>query len=304
MVTFFKTAGVDLSPPKTLFYNNRLGTLMIRATLQDLDIVEQAVQVLNMAPPQVTIECKFVEFPVAGSLTTWLQQRGLRLAGKPVPADRSSTNTSPPSSLEVLTPALYRELLKLTEQEPGANNLAPPRITTLSGRQAQIKVVDVKSIVTDLDYHHNTNGAAPVVQPITEKVELGLCIDVVPYVSADGYTISLTVIPSIKEFLGYDRENAKKMLNLVPSMGVEYPLPMFRHRTAFSSSIVWDGQTVLLYLGSFESIPGSGSKTTNHRIVLVTPTIIDPAGNAIHTDKDAPFRTKRTPRQPTSKPGN
>ncbi|MBK8001637.1 MAG: hypothetical protein IPK15_23775 [Verrucomicrobia bacterium] len=59
---FFTTAGVDFNVPgKQLIFNDRLGQLMVRATLQDLDIIEQAVQVLNMAPPQVTIEAKFAE---------------------------------------------------------------------------------------------------------------------------------------------------------------------------------------------------------------------------------------------------
>lgn len=300
---FFKTAGVDLSPPKTLFYNDRLGMLMARATLQDLEIIEQAIQVLNMAPPQLTVECKFIEFPVDGSMTSWLQQQGLQLTGKPLPANRHTIDSTPPSALKVLTPALYRELTNHVEQQPGAVTLATPRITTLSGRQAQIKVVDVKSIVTDMDYHQSTNSTSPVAQPIIEQVELGPCLDVVPNVSADGYTISMTLIPSIKEFLGYDKENARKMLNMVPSLSVEPPLPMFRHRVAMTSTIVWDGQTALVYLGSFEPTPESGSKATKHRIVLVTATIIDAAGNRLHSDTDGPFRNTSTPSQrPVGKP--
>src|SRR5204862_6324132 len=59
---FFTTAGVDFTTPgKQLFFNDRNGMLMVRATLLDLDIIEQAVQVLNMSPPQVTIEAKFAE---------------------------------------------------------------------------------------------------------------------------------------------------------------------------------------------------------------------------------------------------
>src|SRR5262245_23129603 len=53
---FFITAGVDLAPPKSLFFNDRSGQILVRASLQDLDIIEQAIQVLNVAPPQITIE--------------------------------------------------------------------------------------------------------------------------------------------------------------------------------------------------------------------------------------------------------
>jgi tetratricopeptide (TPR) repeat protein len=49
---YFTTAGVDFEVPgKSLFFNDRTGMLMVRATLQELDIIDQAVQVLNIAPP-------------------------------------------------------------------------------------------------------------------------------------------------------------------------------------------------------------------------------------------------------------
>ena len=71
---FFIAAGIDFQTnlvaavpgapvvQKSIFFNDRTGVLFVRATLRDLDIMEQAIQVLNIAPPQVTIEAKFVEF--------------------------------------------------------------------------------------------------------------------------------------------------------------------------------------------------------------------------------------------------
>jgi type II secretory pathway component GspD/PulD (secretin) len=50
-----------LDPPKHVFFNDREGTLMVYATTEDLDIVEAAIQTLNIAPPQVNIRVKFVE---------------------------------------------------------------------------------------------------------------------------------------------------------------------------------------------------------------------------------------------------
>src|SRR5450755_1726281 len=37
----------------------------------------------------------------------------------------------------------------------------------------------------------------------TQQVETGPVLDVVPYVLSDGYTINLTLIPSVTEFIGY-----------------------------------------------------------------------------------------------------
>src|SRR5262249_31622630 len=59
---FFTTLGVVLTDPgQSVFFNDRAGTLLVRASLQDLDIIEQAMQVLNVAPPQVNIKAKFIE---------------------------------------------------------------------------------------------------------------------------------------------------------------------------------------------------------------------------------------------------
>ncbi|KAF0172204.1 MAG: peptidase M56 BlaR1, partial [Limisphaerales bacterium] len=64
---YFTAAGVtDLGatngPDATqVFFNDRNGLLLVRASLQDLDIIQQAVELLNAKPPQVVIEAKFVE---------------------------------------------------------------------------------------------------------------------------------------------------------------------------------------------------------------------------------------------------
>lgn len=46
---------------KALFFNDRTGILFVRATLSDLDVIEKAIQILNVAPPQVEIEARFAE---------------------------------------------------------------------------------------------------------------------------------------------------------------------------------------------------------------------------------------------------
>src|ERR1043166_2270896 len=47
--SFFQAAGVDLTAPgKAIFYNDRLGMLMVRATLEDLDAVEKAIRAANI----------------------------------------------------------------------------------------------------------------------------------------------------------------------------------------------------------------------------------------------------------------
>jgi tetratricopeptide (TPR) repeat protein len=60
---FFTTLGVNLvNPPgKSVFFNDRLGVLFVKATESDLDTIERALQVLNQVPPQVHIKARFIE---------------------------------------------------------------------------------------------------------------------------------------------------------------------------------------------------------------------------------------------------
>jgi general secretion pathway protein D len=52
---------VDLNPPKSVFFNDRLGLLFVHATMQDLDIIESAIQTLNQVAPQVHIKTRFIQ---------------------------------------------------------------------------------------------------------------------------------------------------------------------------------------------------------------------------------------------------
>ena len=164
------------------------------------------------------------------------------------------------------------------------------------------------------------------IQPITEPVELGPVLDVVPYVSADGYTIQMTIIPTLKEFVGYDLETAKLFQAQAQSVGGQVgnplttttPLPQFRLRQVVTSAVVWDGQTVVLgglisenvtktkdkvpLLGDLP-IAGrlfrseSSQSLKKNLLIFVTPTIIDPSGNRMHSEEEMPFALNSTPPQ-------
>ena len=366
--SFFLAAGVTLDPPKICFYNDRTGLLWVKATLRDLEIIEQALQVLNAAPAQVQIEVKWCEIeedagralgfdwllgsvpsasvktndkvPVLGDIP--LMGRFFRndsnlTASAPQPAGtfplgmktnglRAGTNgvTAEAAHLTgILTDPQFRVVLRALQQRAKTDVLSTPGVTTLSGRQAQIKTVELRHIVTDVDWR--TNGApldakgkpVPRGQPIAEPFELGPVLDVVPYVGADGYTIALTVIASVKEFLGYDLEAQKiwatggqYATQPSASAGVLVPLPIFRVRQINASAVVWDGQTLVLEGGAatYETpgkdklaagspAPSVATGTRKRLLIFVTPTIIDPAGNRVHSPEEMPFSKNAVPPQ-------
>ena len=61
--SFFTALGVNLSQPpgKSVFFNDRLGKLFVKATEQDLDTIERAIEMLNEVAPQVHIKARFIE---------------------------------------------------------------------------------------------------------------------------------------------------------------------------------------------------------------------------------------------------
>lgn len=410
---FFTAAGVDFGPltatgapgerapaavpgvpggtGKQLYFNDRLGMLMVRATLQDLDIIEQAMQVLNMSPPQLTIEAKFAEVTqddtralgfdwflgnyllgggVVGSGGSQPSLNAPATRANPLgffPGTSDGTGTFPPTTIPpsggdqlltgglrnsapavatvtgILTDPQFRVVIRALEQRQGVDLLSAPKITTMSHRQAQIKVVDVRYIVIDLDLSQTSSGGTGVqttqptagtgggvvgstIQPITQPFELGPVLDVLPSVSADGYTIQMTIIPTLKEFIGYDTETAALFSAQAQSVGgavgnpltTTTPLPIFRLRTVVTSAIVWDGQTIVLggliaenvtkikdkvpLLGDLPLVgrlfrSESSSTKKKNLLIFVTPTIIDPAGNRVHTEAEMPFAQSAIPPQ-------
>jgi general secretion pathway protein D len=169
-------------------------------------------------------------------------------------------------------------------------------------------------------------GVGTTIAIITEQLEFGPVLDVIPYVSADGYTIQMTIIPTVKEFIGYDREAAAVFVPQAQSVGTAagnplsavQPFPEFRLRQVVTSAIVWDGQTVVLgglisedvtrikdkvpvlgdlpFVGRLFRSESSRSLKRN-LLIFVTPTIIDPAGNRVHSEEELPFAQGTIPTQ-------
>jgi general secretion pathway protein D len=152
---------------------------------------------------------------------------------------------------------------------------------------------------------------------LEQQVEVGPVLDVVPCVLSDGYTINLTLIPSLTEFAGYDTESIP-----VPSVAnvVLLPnlLPKFTVRQVVTTVNIWDNQTIVLgglisssVQSTSEKIPMLGdlpmvgrlfqsqTKTSSKKnlMIFVTATIVDPAGNRMHSDDELPFAQSTIPPQ-------
>ncbi len=323
---FFAKQGVDFSPGngKTIFFHDRNGMLLVRATLADLDIIESAIQVLNTAPPQVNVKAKFVEItredgqalgsdwylgnlptngaagtrPPGGGLAATRELRGDEVdwpaRGLTNAHNIRVTETRRQDLTGILSEAQARVVFRAMEQRRGAEVLSAPQVTTMSGRQAQISITEERRFVLSPG------------QQSGEPIQTGPMLDIVPTVLADGYTIQLAVNASVTEFLGYEP----------PAVGdkAAAPTPRFRLRQLKTQALVWDGQTVVLgctseapanaATDSTRSVVTNGKNATVRKqlLVFITPTIIDPAGNRVHTDDEMPFARNGVPQQQTNPP--
>lgn len=387
---------------KALFFNDRMGLIFARATLEDLDIMEQAIQVLNVAPPQVNIEARFTEVGQDDSRAigfdwfvgnTLLNNGGVGVQagtagsfqgrssaanpsgtfpGSATPNDVNNPNgTLLPANFSdtklttglgnvagldrvdiptvatvtgILTDPQFRLVIKALEQRSGTDVLAAPSVVTTSGRQAKIEVTELKTIVSGQGFNQAGAGGggagigagggglggggavAAASNFSTLEVPLGPSLDVVPYVSADGYSIQMTIIPTLVEFLGYDDPGPFLPIaqsaagnTLGTPLTAQLPLPKFRVRQVVTSVNVWDGQTIVLagliaenvsktkdkvpvlgdipLLGRFFRSESYATSKKN-LVIFVTPRIIDPAGNRVHTDDNLPYNPNVSPLVP------
>ena len=302
---FFTRLGVDWESPagKAVFYNDRNGMLFVKSTEADLEAVEKALQVLNAIEPQVHIKARFVEVPkgtVAGFASLL-----------------NASNTTAGSFSGVLNPANAQMIYHSLTAGKNSEIWGEPEVTTLSGRQCQIRATQTVTVITNCVFQEShTNGTSAVVFQ-TGIRETGPIVDLVPHVLADGYTINLTVTTTLVEFWGYNSPPKTPDVTGTNNI-VQLPvlLPQFNTRQVSANLNLWDNQTILLggmskkniikdktpVLGS---VPLMGrmfqSEHTNETeiLIFVTATLVDPAGNRVHQDEELPFAQKGIPPQPS-----
>ena len=157
-------------------------------------------------------------------------------------------------------------------------------------------------------------GVGTTISIIVEQLEFGPVLDVIPCMfRRTAIPVQMTIIPTVKEFLGYDEEAASIFrasgaiggLRRWGHLSAVQPFPTFSLRQVVTSAIVWDGQTVVLgglisedvsrikdkvpvlgdpsFAGRF--FRSESSRTLKRNLMIfVTPTIIDPAGNRVHSE--------------------
>jgi len=269
-VNFFSSIGVNLAAPKSFFFKDRQGTITVRATDEDLELIEKALDTMNIAPAQVTVKVRAVEINDEDALKPkfeWL------LKMLPDINDKGPAKVS-----GIITEPLLRTLLKRLDQRQSLDLLSEAEVTTLSGREAEI----------ELNIGLTNNN------PLSRGTGKFL-LDIVPNVAADGYTIQMALIPTVE--LRFQGTNSAPSNGGIPITGSPPP-PRSLARQApanwTANCVVWDGQTAVLSSLSFYE----KNQTRHVVIILVTPVVIDAVGNRKNSDESLLFAQKAVPEQP------
>ncbi len=208
--------------------------------------------------------------------------------------------------------------VRALSQTSGSDLLSAPKVTVLSGNQAEINVsqefryptryTDTESNVGNTSGSINGGGAAGVtITPGTpedfETRNIGVELAVTPIVEEDDYSITLELNPSVTEFEGFV-EYGGPSVALTADRTVKVPSgfyqPIFAVREISTKVTIWDGATVVMggltredvitvndkvpflgdmpFFGRFFRSEGETSSKRN-LLIFVTANLVSPGGS-------------------------
>ena len=159
--TFSVTVHASLTSKQTLV----TGGWIVPGGKRAVVLIEPTIGTGTDLAGQIAIQARFVELSEEALAKVGLG--GLKSDGK-----ESSSQT-------VLGPEQTALLIASLENTQGVSVLSAPKISTLDGRQAQIKCVNVRTVAG-------------------EATELGPVVDVVPRLSPDGASVDLSVVAQLR----------------------------------------------------------------------------------------------------------
>ena len=280
------TRFVPMSPEGDLMFDPKAHALIVRDTRDNLELVESIIDALDVTPPQVLIEARFL-VTRAGTMrelgVDWIMNSDYTLetkGGEPkliVPGVSAAAVAVPGATIGttgkyvadgftaavqgILTDPQFSAIIYALENSANAETLSVPRITVVNNKEAEIRIgrdfyyyeewdFDNKTVQGD---NNNVNAIpsqlAPVGTPIKE--ELGYSLRVTPSVGSDGFSINLRLSPEVSDFVDW----AENEYPLPPSLSsssnnfsvIEIPpLPVFERRFVETELVVGSGETVVM----------------------------------------------------------
>ncbi|MEI6787281.1 MAG: hypothetical protein WCL49_02265 [bacterium] len=271
-----QTDGADL------LYDKKSHALIVKNTVENLTKVEDIIVTMDVCPPQILIEARFISTGV-----TDLRELGIDwVLNSPLSVTKSdgknqtqinmgatSGFTAPANAAQglnmtyegLLTDPMFKAVIHALDKTGKARTLSVPKVTTINNRTARIRVGDdfryydeysIQSIPSQVTGNSGntvyTSQLVPVGAPKLE--ELGIELKVRPSVGADMSSITLQLLPEISEFVRYETyevgagnggnngQNSTTTTNGTSTVKI----PIFRRSKIDTEVIVQSGETVVM----------------------------------------------------------
>lgn len=218
-----------------LLFDAKAHVLIVKNTRQNLVKVEDIIEALDVCPPQILIEARFITTSVDDLRELgidWLLNSPLGVTKKNILENgaivrRNETQVDQGAKIEfvpfsnaaqglnmtyqgLLTEPMFQAVLHALDQSGDARTLSVPKVTTINNREATIRIgedfryfeeYDVQSTPGQISGNNATtydSVLVPVGSPTLE--ELGIELTVTPSVGADMRAITLKLAPEISSF--------------------------------------------------------------------------------------------------------
>ncbi len=275
LMRYFKDRGIRFPEGAKVVFDPKISRLIATNTVENLREIELAVlNELNQVDPMVQIQAKFVEIE-----QTDLKELGFNYALSRVIPEGESTDgklefgQNSQSLLRSLPVSEYNAsdqvflfqrswndynfsmAVNAIDQADNKDILSSPRITTMNGQRATIRMIRLVWLPDDYsdpteETHNASNDSSTSFtvymagSPEFEEYELGVTMDVTPSVDLEEQTITLRVAPVITDHTGWTAYTYKA--NAEDSLSTTMKKPIISERRIDTNVTIKDGETIIL----------------------------------------------------------
>ncbi|MFH1226661.1 MAG: hypothetical protein V1701_02005 [Planctomycetota bacterium] len=257
----------------TMEYDRENDTIIVKDTKPVLDEIQKIIDKLDMAPPQVLIELKFIvtsndDLLNFGINYAWQLGKGIGAFSRPTGAADTMGGLTAPRSNQIISSlpfgrgrsyASYNPLyltqyditatLRLFKQDTKSRLIQEPTLLTLHGREATVFVGESVSFAqTTASSSQSGTIAYSIGEAAKSPAKQGFQLWVLPYVIKDTNQVMLTIIPqqeiltgNTSEVPGFDR------YKLNSGTGEQYiDLPRTQQSTIVAYLLLESGQGAII----------------------------------------------------------
>ena len=270
---FFSERGVDFPEGASAIYDSKVSRLIARNTPAAIRKISEILTKLKTNTPQVSISAKFIEleqkdFEELGfewrtsnepadpptNATTWQKNDQINRFALVDGASAKDAKYDRVFGLNYTSPEGFTldAVIHALDQNEKVNLLSAPKVTTLSGQKATIKMTS--NIYYPVSWSEptlteQTFGIRLYVPPapeFEEPTENGIIFQVTPFVEPDHYTIDLEMEPQVRQFIGWVDYSYQVTDFDGNTFFPNLKMPQFKLQNIQTHLKIYDGETVVM----------------------------------------------------------